>query len=419
MLKYAYMVGIGGIGSGMFFRLRGNQTLGRNESRAATLLGRRDFCKLHIIAHYVARLLGAGRGRFDVFPVGKVGDDDAGRKLIELMRQAGMDTRWVRAEPRRATLLSVCFLYEDGDGGNITNDDSACARLAPADVDAALDALADRAGPAILLAAPEVDLACRLRLLERARPGDLRVAALTTAEVGPAIEQRLPGRVDLMSLNLEEAAAVAGGTGILPVRPTGVSPVADATPPPPGEGGPKGRERGSPTSPHPPLRGDLSQRERSETPQTAGETSVPRPAAATLVAQAGTVLSGFNPDIRLCVTAGAAGLYAWHRGRADHVPACPAEVVSTAGAGDAVLAALIAGEAFGLPFCVFDRPARQHLSDLPLQSSADLAALLAGLAVSCPDTINFDADAARLRALAESIGADASRLAPLWHKEPP
>lgn len=52
------MIGTGGIGSGMFFALQGNHTLGREESRAGVFLDRRDYCKLHIISHYVKVLLG-------------------------------------------------------------------------------------------------------------------------------------------------------------------------------------------------------------------------------------------------------------------------------------------------------------------------------------------------------------------------
>ena len=58
---YHKIVGVGGIGSGIFFALEGNHTLGRNESRTATLLPVRDYCKLHIVLHYVAKLLGAGK----------------------------------------------------------------------------------------------------------------------------------------------------------------------------------------------------------------------------------------------------------------------------------------------------------------------------------------------------------------------
>ncbi|HKT69754.1 MAG TPA: hypothetical protein VJP83_09970, partial [Terriglobales bacterium] len=71
--SYRRLIGIGGIGSGIFFALDGNHTLGREESRFGRLLDIRDYCKLHIISHYVARLLGAGPGgAFRVIPIGKV-----------------------------------------------------------------------------------------------------------------------------------------------------------------------------------------------------------------------------------------------------------------------------------------------------------------------------------------------------------
>ena len=52
-LRYRALIGVGGIGSGTFFALQGNETLGREESRLGRFLDRRDYCKLHIIAHYV------------------------------------------------------------------------------------------------------------------------------------------------------------------------------------------------------------------------------------------------------------------------------------------------------------------------------------------------------------------------------
>ena len=43
----------GGIGRGSFFLLDGRHTLGREESRGGRFLDRRDYCKLHIVSHYV------------------------------------------------------------------------------------------------------------------------------------------------------------------------------------------------------------------------------------------------------------------------------------------------------------------------------------------------------------------------------
>lgn len=61
--SFRALLGVGGIGTGSFFALEGNHTLARNESRPGRLLDIRDYCKLHIVAHYIARFLGAGTGR--------------------------------------------------------------------------------------------------------------------------------------------------------------------------------------------------------------------------------------------------------------------------------------------------------------------------------------------------------------------
>ena len=76
--RYRAMIGTGGIGMGSFFALKGNHTLGREESRSGRFIERRDYCKLHIISHYVKTLLGDG---FATLPIGMVGDDEAGNRL--------------------------------------------------------------------------------------------------------------------------------------------------------------------------------------------------------------------------------------------------------------------------------------------------------------------------------------------------
>ena len=149
---------MGGIGTGMFFALEGNHDLGRNESRPGRFLDVRDYCKLHIVAQYPTVLLGAreDRGPFHVVPVGKVGIDEVGLRLRAEMERSGMDVRFVDAVPGRPTLLSVCFQYPDGSGGNVTTVDSAAALVSERDVD-----LVERwlSPTAIALAVPEVPLA--------------------------------------------------------------------------------------------------------------------------------------------------------------------------------------------------------------------------------------------------------------------
>ena len=128
-LRYRALIGTGGIGSGLFFALSGNHTLGREESRAGRFLDRRDYCKLHIIAHYVQVLLGPD---FRAILLGKVGEDATGQRLMEEMRQAGLDTRYVQVAAGQPTMLSVVFTYPDGSGGNLTPENSACDSVDPA-----------------------------------------------------------------------------------------------------------------------------------------------------------------------------------------------------------------------------------------------------------------------------------------------
>jgi len=116
-------IGIGGIGSGIMYALDGERELGRNESRMGELLDARDYCKLHIVGHYIARLMGAGGARdsFQVWPIGMVGNDEIGSRLLDEMSAAGMQMQFVRSDPVLKTLFSVCFIYPDGSGGNITS----------------------------------------------------------------------------------------------------------------------------------------------------------------------------------------------------------------------------------------------------------------------------------------------------------
>ncbi len=338
------LIGVGGIGSGLFFSLEGDRTLGRNESRPAQLLDSRDYCKLHIIAHYVAVLMGAAeRSGFHVLPVGKVGDDARGRELAAEMAAVGMDTRAVEFAAGRPTALSVCFQYPDGSGGNITSSDSACAALTPDDVGRAERFLVPPPRGYIALAAPEVPLAAREHLLRRARQwGGLGVATFTSSEMDEARASGVLRFVDLLAINQDEAEALAGRE-IDPTAP---------------QGG---------------------------------------------LARCAEVLTGFQPQIRAVVTLGERGAFAFERGRWRRTPAVPVAPVSTAGAGDALLGAIICGLSLGAPF-VAEGPEREAFGG-PIESAVDLGVLLAGYKLTSRHTIHPDANLASLVEFARAHGA--------------
>jgi sugar/nucleoside kinase (ribokinase family) len=284
-LHYRALIGVGGIGSGSFFVLRGNETLGREESRAGRFLDRRDYCKLHIIAHYVAVLLGPD---FATFPVGRVGDDPVGRQMLAEMAATGMDVRYVECSPGTQTLYSLCFLYPDGCGGNLTTDDSASSHVDTSDVARAIDEFRRFRNKGVALAAPEVPLEARDALLRTGTEhGFFRAASFTSAEISPILRNDLLAHVDLLAINREEAA-------------------------------------------------------------TAASLSTERTEVEEIVQKAVERFRQENPAICLSITAGKAGSWSWDGDKLRHVPTPSVPIESTAGAGDAHLAGTIVGIALGL-----------------------------------------------------------------------
>jgi ribokinase len=279
------MIGTGGIGHGSFFLITGNETLGREESRAGRYLDRRDYCKLHIICHYLRALLG---DEFRVYPVGKVGDDDAGARLVREMRDAGVDPRFVERVPGRPTLSSFCFLYPDGSGGNLSTENSACELVDPASITAAEGMFASLGPRGIALAVPEVPLEARATLLSLAtRHGLFRAASFTRAEIRSAREAGMFDSIDLLAVNLEEACAAAGMS----------------------------------------VEGESKDR---------------------LVIRVSDILFADHPRLRLSVTAGAAGSWAGDAHGLAFQQVFPVKVEGTAGAGDAHVSGLLAGLCAGL-----------------------------------------------------------------------
>ena len=285
-LRFRTLIGTGGIGTGSFFRLRGDHTLGREESRGGRFLDRRDYCKLHILCHYVKALLGE---RIAVLPIGRVGADEAGGDLLKEMEEMRLDLRFVDTLPGRPTLYSFCFLYPDGSGGNMTTEDSASGEVNASVVAAAQEEFRRVGGEGIALAVPEVSLEARVKLLELAtRYGLFRAAAFSSGETEAVRRSKLLERLDLLALNQDEARRLVDAGN------------------------------------------DVVQ------PEAVAERVIDR-------------LSRDHPQLMISVTAGAEGSWSWDGREMLHLPAIKVPVATTGGAGDAHLAGIIAALAAGLP----------------------------------------------------------------------
>jgi sugar/nucleoside kinase (ribokinase family) len=317
----------------MMFQLEGNNTLGREESRAGVLDDCRDFCKLHIMLHYVAVLLGSDSNNtksFQTVPVGKVGDDATGRDMVRLMTETGMDTRYVITTDSAPTLFSICFLYPDRAGGNITTSRSASSLLHPSEVRAARQLCQKFGKQGIALAAPEVPIKARLELLLMAgSTGMLRFSTLTSAEMTEPSAAECIANTEFLAINRDEATALCGK-------------------------------------------------------QYDSDDPLP------FLVAVEHKITKLNQNIKLLVTVGELGSWGWENGHWEYIPAARVEVKSTAGAGDASMAGLIVATAAGLPFIRQDAPKRNGLAETPVATAADFAAVLGSVSTISRDTINLD-----------------------------
>lgn len=156
-----------------------------------------------------ARRLGAA-----VHLVGAVGDDRLGAALLDGLAAEGVDVSGVEVlagRPSGVALITV----ETGGENTIAVAPGANAAVGPTAVAAAGSALAAHAGPAVLLLQLEVPVAGLLSAARAAvdagRPVVLNAAPL--AAPAPPEVRELARACDLVVVNEQEAAALAGGPG--------------------------------------------------------------------------------------------------------------------------------------------------------------------------------------------------------------
>lgn len=283
---YKQVIGTGGIGGGILFELEGNRALSRNETRLANLSPAKDYCKAHIILHYIARVLAP---EVLVSAIGAVGRDPIGLELMQMMARAGIDTAFVKTVPDSPTMYAVCMQYADKSVCNVTTAQSASSLVTPSDIMNAVNHLPRPLDKnTIAIAVPEVPIDARLALLKLAKDkGAFCVASFLSDEARDFIEGGGLKNSDLLVINEDEAAAFCG------------------------------RES---------------------------------PDALELTQACAQKLRLIKPTCLLAVTFGAAGSFVSENGGVHHIPAVPVEAVATGGAGDAFIAGIVCGLALGLPF---------------------------------------------------------------------
>ena len=334
---FDYVVGTGGVGTGILFLLEGDHPLQKNESRPAFLTDFQDFCKLHIILHYVAKLVDRS---VPIYPISRIGDDDAGLKVLQQMQDVGMDTRFVRTDPALKTLFSVCFQYPDGQGGNLTTSNSACSAVTAADIDAFFAWQApDTRG--LVLAAPEVSIETRLHLLRRGKAqGCFTAASILASEASYFVKHHLFGDLDLLAINSDEAKAI--------------------------------------------LQAAQLEQSRDDFAEDCAR-----------------YLTGLYPRLSVIITLGADGAICCSQGQIERIHAGKRQPVNTAGAGDCFLGVVLASLVRGIPLL---QPMVQGIPLLQPMTAVDdvctapqVARIAAEIKIQDKDTIHFGINAATIR----------------------
>ena len=207
MPGFDYVVGTGGIGKGLLFKFHENRTLGRNESRLALLSDAQDYCKLHIILHYIAVFT---KGIIPVYAIGAVGNDVTGIETLHLMQDVGINTDYVEIREDASSLFSVCYVYPNGEGGNITSSNSASDLISDAQIDCFFKN-SSKGKKGMVIAAPEIPVKTRIYLLEKGREyGCFNSAAFLSSEVKEFLSGETMKNIDLLAINQDEAIAIAG-----------------------------------------------------------------------------------------------------------------------------------------------------------------------------------------------------------------
>ena len=153
----------------------------------------------------------------------------------------------------------------------------------------------------MVLAAPEVPMASRITLLELGRKyGACNAASFVTDELLEVKKRKLLGMVDILSVNIEEAALLGG----------------------------------------------ISPESKSDR----------------IVDACTKRVTQLNTDIRLAVTDGPAGAYGIEGGKKLFLRNFNEKVENAAGAGDAFLGGLMIGTVLGLPFISRDVASSLHLA---------------------------------------------------------
>lgn len=146
--------------------------------------------------------------------VAKVGDDDAGARVLDFIKSVGISVDTIRTEPGLITSMNIVLVDEAGERHFLTNPEGSLRKLTEADILPYLDPASDIVSFASMFVSPLLDIGAMGRIFRRfkERPGSTLVVDMTKAKNGEQLEdlaEILP-YIDYILPNEDEIALLTG-----------------------------------------------------------------------------------------------------------------------------------------------------------------------------------------------------------------
>jgi ribokinase len=136
--------------------------------------------------------------------VGRVGDDDFGKRLLNHLRDAGVDAKYVYADPEAGSGMSVAIIDAEGDYGAVIVS-GANLRLSNPDLEEAREVIRNAQ---VLVLQNEILEATNVTAAKLAK--DCRIRVILNAAPARPLGPELSAHVDVLVVNAVEAEMICG-----------------------------------------------------------------------------------------------------------------------------------------------------------------------------------------------------------------
>ena len=150
--------------------------------------------------------------------ISKVGNDEAGKRVLDFLKEKQVDTTKVKVEDGLETGINIVLVTPEGERVFLTNPNGSLRKLDEADVTEQLDGTADIVCMASMFVSPLLDIPAMEQIFKKIKsePGRILVADMTTAKNGESLAdiEGLLKYIDYIIPNETEAERLTGESGV-------------------------------------------------------------------------------------------------------------------------------------------------------------------------------------------------------------